>query len=603
MVYYRENNPQWYTGGRGGRDDFEGGMMSNSTFALERKRLAKEKYESGVRAQKDGDPNAPSTYVLNEIKHVEDRDARTLANRGQTGQDFARPAFEIDAAMAELNEWRNQWGGKKAELSPRLQGLDRGQRMNSMSFGLASSGMGQGSSAGVDDGGGLPSGIRESSYTTNGGNTELISNLPGGQLQRWAQDPSGMLHAAGKVNSQFTAFSSPGQYRGQSTAGGFAGIPASQPQAPGMMAPQAPRVQQYGGAGANFYPNVGTPQGYGSGMSDVDAGPPYQMMGDRKFGRMENITEDGYGVTDGAPDDENFEPTEDALPHPDEIDKDGDGVPDGTESRDDWDYSEEGDDQDPRTTNQQIQEAVNNRAESQMTGNDTKDLEVEGERQRTLKALDDYSKRGFLPGYKPEDGAARPSELTAYGDAINGKERTKGIRRVGSPMVDAAESVESGAKQIFGRAQDGLKKVFQLSPPELSQDDRFENVRTNVRSDGKMSREEAQAAGEILDEGAQKSLDAFKLKQFLEGIQQLQSQALGEQNPRIALGEAFDKDFQSKTRHEFDPMEAGQIEAQMTGVKKSPRMDNDKRRVPMRPPTHREVLAQYLTRALAGGIA
>jgi hypothetical protein len=587
--FQRPFQQQAYNNGRQGYTG--GGMISQLDNARIESRLADDKYRSGYEAfqGRNGDPNnAPGWYQLQEMKAIKDRDDNIIANGGQTPQMFSRPQFELDSAMANFNEMGNLWGNKKNDVNrvidsivPGLAGENRGQHMASMSFGLASGGMGQGSEGGGDPGS-YGSGIHESSYTTNNGQHELISNLAGGQLQRWAEDPNGGLHTAGMVNSPFTAFSKPGQYQGQSTAGGFAGIPASQQP--------APNVREYGagGMGGNFHPDVRTPMGYGSGMSDVDTGSPYQMLGDRNFGRMENITEEGYGVADGAPDD-NYEPKENDLPHPDELEND------------DWDEGAEGYDQDLRSTNQQIKDSINNRAESQMTGNESKDLEVEGERQKALRALDDYSKKGFLPGYRPEDGSRPPSELSAYKNS-----RESGmIRRAGEPLEDAADSLKSGAKQLFNRATDGIKKVFQLSPPELSDDERFENVRKNVRFDGKMSRPEAQSAGEILTPKEQESLDNYKLQQMMNSIKDLQSHALGSQNPQIA--NAFDDENADYMRgpnrhHEFGPMEAGQIEAQMSGTKKSPRMDNNKRQVtPMAPPTHKEVLAQYIMRSLMSG--
>lgn len=592
---YEDDWSQWqptrqtgWSSGLGGSSGVQNGQLYISSG--DRSRAEARYYEE--KAQQDENDyrqGRRQDYIqVQNSRATAQQKANEAANGGRTESMFTRP--ESEANWAELNGPRGD--GPSKYLPQWMQRYNTGERWGGFQAGAAPLGDGGG-------GGELPSGIRESSYTTNGGRTELISNAPGGQIQRYSQSPDGSIHSAGMVNSPFTAFSGDQFRQQQSTVGGYAGLPTSQQPAPQMMPQAAPNVRNYGWDST-------------SGV-EQDAFPtPYQMRGDYASGRFENVTEDSY---DPAPPDEwmqtrkgpsswsdqyqtptgpvrltGTEPMSDELPSPDQL-----------ERHDDW--VEEDEDTGFASTNDQIKESVNQRAESQMTGNEAQDQEAEIERQKTLKALDDYSKRGFLPGYRAEDGSRRPSDVSVYGN----KRESGMVRRVGDALDDSGSSIASGAKQAFNRVKDGVGRVMDLYPPELSDDPRFTNVRTGVRQDGRMSRQEAMSNGEILSPRDQEAVERFKMEQILNQVDQhMKSSALAPENPRIAMDTGrrdFDEDFQSRTRpQKYNPEEEAMIEAGMSGAKRK-RVDPDHKRItPMRPMTHRDVLAQYFSQALGGGI-
>lgn len=715
---YEDDWSQWqptrqtgWSSGLGGSSGVQNGQLYISSG--DRSRAEARYYEE--KAQQDENDyrqGRRQDYIqVQNSRATAQQKANEAANGGRTESMFTRP--ESEANWAELNGPRGD--GPSKYLPQWMQRYNTGERWGGFQAGAAPLGDGGG-------GGELPSGIRESSYTTNGGRTELISNAPGGQIQRYSQSPDGSIHSAGMVNSQYSAFSGDAWRRDKGmmggTAGGYAGLPTSQQPAPQMMPQAAPNVRNYGWDST-------------SGV-EQDAFPaPYQMRGDYNHGRFENVTEEGYGDVppppqfmptrhlpgiredmhtsqlDGSPvkltgveptydtswqtklsaDDEyrmrqelqqnnplHFNPddpmsdydyrglwqdqqsgvpgselganghgtdkhktpyhetfsneskyapggtlqggdapswskeggnnvlkdsagrvvkteSDDELPHPGKLD-----------GADEWAGEDESDL--PPSTNEQIKKSINDRAEAQSTGNEAQDQEAELERQKTLKALDDYSKRGFLPGYRAEDGSRRPSDVSVYGN----KRESGMVRRVGDALDDSGSSIASGVKQAFNRVKEGAGKVLDLYPPELSEDPRFTDVRTNVRSDGRMSRQEAMSSGDILTPQEQDAVERFKLRQILDQVEHLQSSALAPQNPRIAMDGGgrrdFNEDFNSTRTHDraTDPVRAGQIEAEMEGVKKSPRT-GAKGDVPrQRPMTHRDVLAHYFSQALGGGI-
>lgn len=613
MVYdeYRYGNySQWqpprrsaFTSGMGGESGVYNGQLMIS--ARDRSQAEARYYEE--KAQRDEqmlrDGSRQDWIQVRNSRAMADQKKNEAANGGRTESFFTRP--ESEANWAELNGPR---GDGPSKYLPRwMQAHNTGETWQGFqAAGAGTSGMGtelgfvggdQGGGGG-GFGGGLPSGMREASYTKGsadpgGGYQPLISTESGGRIAEYKQQRDGSF--SGQIINPYSAFSGE-QWRqntGQmpSTAGGYAGLPTSQQQ------PQQaiPNVRNYGWDST-------------SGVEQDNFPTPYQMRGDYASGRFENVTEDSY---DPAPADEWMQTRKGPSSWSDQYQTPSGSVRlTGTEPMsdelpllekpDDWDES---DDEAPLSTGETIKESINNRAESQMTGNEAQDQEAELERQRTIKALDDYSKRGFLPGYRAEDGSRRPSDVSVYGN----KRESGMVRRVGDALDDAGSSIASGAKQAFNRVKEGAGKVLDLYPPELSDDPRFTDVRTGVRQDGRMSRQEAMSNGEILSPRDQEAVERFKMEQILNQVDQhMKSSALAPENPRIAMEphgrRDFDADFQSKTRHEFGPMEAGEIEAQMMGVKKSPRMDNDRRQVPMRPMTHRDVLAQYFGRALGGGI-
>lgn len=126
-----------YTGGRGGYDG--GGMVSALTHADIMSRLMGDKYDSYVAAANSG-AIPMNWYTAQELRGQRDRFANTVANNGYTGQTYARPQFEVDAAMAEYNEAARQWSptggaaGQQADLSryltPYLMSQQRGQTMH-----------------------------------------------------------------------------------------------------------------------------------------------------------------------------------------------------------------------------------------------------------------------------------------------------------------------------------------------------------------------------------------------------------------------------------------------------------------------------------------
>lgn len=196
-----------YAGGRGGYSG--NGMISQFDYANTMGDLMMAKYESGVKAFQNGDPNAPNWYTLQEIKAQADRFRTTVANGGYTGQMFSRAQFEMSSASADFNEAAYQWGGNRANVSDYLynqgvrSGYDPSKRMNSMSFGLQSGGMGQmsqGGNVGFD----LPSGMREASFSTSQG-IPIISTGAGGLITSYTSNGAGGI--TGKlVNGMSTAF-------------------------------------------------------------------------------------------------------------------------------------------------------------------------------------------------------------------------------------------------------------------------------------------------------------------------------------------------------------------------------------------------------------
>ena len=612
-----------FTHGLGGESGIQNGQLMIST--RDRSQAESRYYqEKALKDEADLREGRRQDWVqVRNSRAMADQKANEAANGGRTESFFTRPQSE--ANWAELNGPRGDGPSKylpdwmkKYNTGETWQGFQAIGGAPSEASGLGFVGGEEGGGGG--GGGGIPQGMREASYTKGsadpgGGYQPLISTESGGRIAEYKQQRDGSF--SGQIINPYSAFNgekwrqNTGQM--QSTAGGFAGMPIGQQPSMGQqIGSPIPNVRNYGWDST-------------SGV-EQDAFPaPYQMRGDYKSGRFENVTEEGYDNPINRPGEDDWMQTrhqpgtwtdlhtsqlpgdtepvklggsegtyDDSLPHPDEL---GADFRRPGEAPSGWN---EGEEEGLPGTNDQIKQSINDRAESQMTGDDAKDREIESERQRSIKALEDYSKRGFLPGYRAEDGSHLPNEVSAYG---NQRESGK-IRRVGEPLVDAGSDIASGAKQIYGRAKDAVKQVFDFDGTQLNEDPRFENVRTNVRSDGKMSREKAMSAGEILNPRDQAALERFKMQQIMEQMQlPMKSQALGAENPQIAMGGGrrdFDEDFQSRTRHEFDPMEAGQIDAQMTGVQKSPRMDNDGRKIPMRPLTHRDVLAQFIERAING---
>lgn len=136
-----------YSGGRGGYSG--GGMISQLDNSQMLTGLYRDKYDSGVRAFQNGDPNAPSWYTLRELEYHANRHRDIVANNGFTGQLFSRQQFESSSAWAEANEASYMWGGQRNDprryLNSALWGeYDPSQRMSAQSFGLVSSGMGGG---------------------------------------------------------------------------------------------------------------------------------------------------------------------------------------------------------------------------------------------------------------------------------------------------------------------------------------------------------------------------------------------------------------------------------------------------------------------------
>lgn len=244
-----------YSGGRGGYSG--NGMISQFDYANTMGDLLMQKYESGVRAFQNGDPNAPSWYTLQEILAQANRYKTTVANNGYTGQLFSRAQFEMSSASADFNEAAYQWGGNRANVQDFIynrgvmSGYNPNARMNSMSFGLASSGMGQGSSAGIDTGSFLPPGLREASYTIGNGYQPIISTGAGGLITQYQSNGMGGLIGSA-VNGMQSAFSR--MFGGPSTGGG---VVKEWNQGIGPVRSWSDAVARFTGGGS-FTPNTTT---------------------------------------------------------------------------------------------------------------------------------------------------------------------------------------------------------------------------------------------------------------------------------------------------------------------------------------------------------
>jgi len=200
-----------YAGGRGGYTG--NGMISQYDYADTMAGLMQAKYDSGVRAFQNGDPNAPSWYQLQEILAAASRYKTTVANGGYTGQLFSRAQFEMNSASADFNEAAYQWGGNRANVyqymnsSVLAQQHNPNAHMNAMSFGLVSSGMGQMSQGGNTADFDLPPGMRQASYSIGGGYQPIISTGAGGVITQWSPNAMGGFSGS-NVNSMATAFNS-----------------------------------------------------------------------------------------------------------------------------------------------------------------------------------------------------------------------------------------------------------------------------------------------------------------------------------------------------------------------------------------------------------
>lgn len=199
-----------YSGGRGGYSG--NGMISQLDNSQMLTGLYSDKYNSYVQAANNGEVPM-NWYTAQELRYHRDRHAQIVANNGFTGQLFSRQQFEANSAWAEANEASYMWGGQRNDprryLNPALWNeWNPNARMNSMSFGIASSGMGQGSSAGIDTGGFLPPGMREASFTIGNGYQPLISTGEGGRIIGWKSDGLGGFSGS-YMNSGGSAFSRP----------------------------------------------------------------------------------------------------------------------------------------------------------------------------------------------------------------------------------------------------------------------------------------------------------------------------------------------------------------------------------------------------------
>lgn len=205
--WYQQNV---YSGGRGGYSG--NGMISQLDNSEMLAGLYRDKYESGVRAFQNGDPNAPSWYTLREIEYAAQRHANIAANGGYTGQLYSRSQFESSSAWAEANEASFMWGGQRNDprryLNPALWGeYDPSQRMHAQSFGLLSGGMGQ-MSQGGNIGYDLPPGMREASFSVGNGDRPIISTGAGGVITAWKPNAIGGFSGF-NINSASTAFNNP----------------------------------------------------------------------------------------------------------------------------------------------------------------------------------------------------------------------------------------------------------------------------------------------------------------------------------------------------------------------------------------------------------
>lgn len=198
-----------YAGGRGGYSG--NGMISQFDYANTMGDLMQAKYDSYINAVNNSQVPL-NWYTAQELKAQADRFKQIVANNGYTGQLFSRAQFEMSSASADFNEAAYQWGGNRANVgnyiyNPAVMaGYNPNARMNSMSFGIASSGMGQGSSAGIDTGGYLPPGLREASYTIGNGYQPIISTGAGGVITQYQSNGMGGLIGSA-VNSMGSAFS------------------------------------------------------------------------------------------------------------------------------------------------------------------------------------------------------------------------------------------------------------------------------------------------------------------------------------------------------------------------------------------------------------
>lgn len=195
------------------------------------------------------------------------------------------------------------------------------------------------------------------------------------------------------------------------------------------------------------------------------------------------------------------------------------------------------------------------------------------------------------------------------------------LSKIGSRIKENLGNTETGrilqkVGGVLGRAASGVAEGMQ-GPPQLKDSQNAINVRTNVRGDGAMSREEAAAAGEITSPQEAEQLEQFKQRQILEQIQDLQSHALGNGNPQIAMdtqdhgpgrrnittNTAFDRaDFDDMKRN-GDTMTLDDYEKIRRGEKTFKDFDHNKptsQQKARRPMTHQDMVAMYLQHAMGG---
>lgn len=579
-----------WTHGLGGETGYRDGKLylSNRDRATYLSKGAREKADQAERDLKSG--QRPDYLQVENLKAQAKEFEDEAATGGRSKTMLAQPTAE--ANWEDLNGW-----GADKYMPRDQQRFNTGARWGG--FQAAGNASDAAGITGIDYDGGAPSGMREASYS-RGGERPLISNASGGRIVEHEYTPGGFQSRF--ANSGYSAFSGEAyrQDKGlmNGTAGGYAGIqPPQQQQRP------IPNIRNYGW-------DITSP---------TDPYPtPMQMRGDYNHGRFENVTEDGYDPVKPPTDWTATRKQPGAFSQEFTSQLDGSPVtlrgqegvydntlppPDKIAMPDDWNDEE---DAAPKPELEQIKDSIANRAEQQESVADglkgSKRLNAlaaaADEQMMTERALQDYIKKGFLPNYKPE-ASARPGEMSAY---QNTRESGQIKRRQDSAAMDAISSLTSGGRQAVEGVKNFGKKVLDLYPPELKDDPRFSDVRTNVRRDGKMSRAEAKSAGEILSPKEQEAVEQYKQRQLIEELQVPKSSALAQDN-RIAMdvnhapifeGEIIDK----RNRHEFNPVGVGEIDAQMGMGGKSKREQAG----PRKPLTHRDLLARFLSSAMGGGM-
>jgi hypothetical protein len=561
-----------FTHGLGGESGVQNGRLMIS--ARDRSRAESQyfanKADQDEQALRNGDRQ---DYI--QVKNARDlanTKANEAANGGRTESMFTRPQSE--ANWAELNGGAND-GGVAKYLDPRMQKYNTGEKWGGF----------QGGAAPIEEeggGGGGGGGVRESSYTTNNGQTELIANRPGGQLQRFNQDAMGGLHSGGMVNGQYSAFSGDAYRDDKSASGsrfnqqpttGYANMPIPQ---------QDNGIREYGSF-KNFQ-NVGTPQGFGSGMADTDNLPsPYQMV---------RNDHSGPNFPDGG---NQFQSMTDEQYDPDYRDPNG-----GTWGQD-------------------------------LTAPDGKPVHLAG----GMDAQPDWSNGYPFPEAQQqeakkhevdEDGLINPASLK-HPDELSGvkestpTEYTGPVDTRGFPTAQAAE--EAGYKYSpktgkfektpelipIGKSKSAMSKIGDAAMGMLgnTESGRLVKMAGQKAADfaGGMMHRGEKAPGP-LDSGSARGLEQFMM-------QHPQGGALPEMSPMSALPgdnqiamdgggrRDFNEDFNSTRTHDraTGSMEAGRIEAEMSGTKRSPRMEKDTK-VKQRPMTHPDLVAMYLQHALGG---